>query len=144
MSNEGEHASVLYNGGGTSNALQSAVSWTAYAALLTKPQVISTGRFNRIDVWLMNTTASQSCTLVTMECGATPAAATVKRVTETSVATTDQAFSTDQNAWGLTAGTDIAAKAVQRITITPGMKLVMFVSASLGGAWYARYQLLTL
>lgn len=129
---------AVYDGGGTDNALQ-VFTTTALMIAGADPEVIDIGVHNELDIWLMNTTASQSCTLVVAEfSAATPTAATLTRVTEVAVGTGDQTFTSDQVAWGLTTGTEKAAKAPVQVRVTPGRYAVVFCSAALGGTFYAR------
>ena len=136
-------ASELYDGGGTANSLQTAATETALAGLSTMPTNISlVDGCNSIRVWPMNTTAAQDGTLCV---GQFDSAGTLIGLTETTIGGTDQLFDTDQFSWGLTTGTDKAAKApiavsFQRHAATASLR--MWVSASDGGTWYARYQLL--
>jgi hypothetical protein len=131
-------ASTVYDGGGTGNALQTFTT-TALMIAGAHPDVIDIGPYNELDIWLMNSTASQSCTLVVAEfSAATPTAATLTKVTETAVPTTDQAFTSDRAAWGLVTGTEYPAKAPVQVRVTPGRYAVIFCQATNGGTFYAR------
>lgn len=136
--------SRLYNGGGTNNALQTAATSTALAALGTAPVDISTFEDHvAIRVFLMNTTAAQGCTL---SIGVYDGAGNYRETIEKVISSDDHTFDTKQDVWGLAAGTDKPAKNPQIISFQRpdgGCVLKMWVSASDGGVWYARYQLLT-
>jgi len=132
--------SSLYDGGGTSKALQAKTTGALLVA--SGAEVIDVGYNNVIDVWLCNSTASQSCTLRVAEFSAeTPTVATQIRDIEVSVTTTDQTATVDRAAFGLTTGTEYAPKAIQSVSVTPGSYVMIALSASSGGTWYARYQL---
>ena len=141
------YPSTLYDGGGTTNALQTAALESTLAGLTTAPADIKlNGDWNLIRVWLANTTATKTCTLCV---GQFDKDGNLVEVTESSVTSTDQTFDTDQDAWGLTTGTNVAAKPPLTVAFkrhseygaaaVPVLKL--WVSATNGGAWYARYQL---
>lgn len=128
----------VYDGGGTANALQTTADEDALVALGTAPAIIQNVSSNTLRVWLMNTTASQSCTLCAV---CKDSSGNVVEVVETAFVTTDQTFETDQDRWDLTTGTVKAAKAPTSITVPPGSNIQLTVSATLGGVWYAAYLL---
>lgn len=129
----------LYDGGGTGKALQVKATTANLIAAIAAGMIIDLADCNELDIWLMNTTASQSCVLVVAEFSAsTPTAATLTKVTEVSVGTTDQAFTSDQAAWGLATATEKTAKAPVQVRCTPGRYAVICCQTALGGTFYAR------
>jgi len=134
--------STLYDGGDTNNALQLAVNETAVVALTTAPDDFDLDvSVNAIRVFLMNTTGGQAGKLAV---GQYNADGDLLEVYEQSFAVTDQDFDTDQDAWGLTAGTDKAAKQPVSISFKrhdETATLRLWMSDSDGGTWYVRYQL---
>jgi hypothetical protein len=138
----GASASTVYDGGGTTNALQVAVTETALVALGTQPaEILLSEPVSKIRLFMANTTASQSCSICI---GQFDDSDNLLDVTEQDIPITDQTFDTDQDAWGLDTGTDIGAK--QPLTVlfkrnTGVSYLKVWVSISLGGTWYTRYQL---
>jgi len=132
--------STLYDGGGTSNALQ--VDADTDAIIASGAAVIDAGGANAIDVWLSNPTATQNATFYVAEfSAATPTAITCIRITEVAIPDTDRTVKIDRANWGLTVATDHYVKMPVRVAITPGSYLMMGAIASEGGTWYARYSL---
>lgn len=141
---------AVYDGNtGTGSALQTAADANALGLLTNAPGNITitnatTGiAANAVRVWLMNTTASQSCTLCV---GQFTSAGVLQEVTETTIPTTNLGTASNQNLWGLTAGTYKAPKAPVVVTFTRHATtsvVRLWVQTSLGGAWYARYQTLS-
>jgi len=90
----------------------------------------------------MNETAGQGGILCI---GQFTAAGALVDVSEVVIAATDQTFDSNQALWGLTAGTDKAAKApvvVQFTRHATTSTLRLWMAATDGGAWYARVQTL--
>jgi hypothetical protein len=134
--------SVLYEGGGTSNALLTKTTLNDLVAAIAASgtAVIEIGEHNLIDVFLQNPTQSQSATLVWCEFSTeVPTALTCIRVVEVSIPTTDLTFTVDRSMVELDAATAHYAKSPVRIVATPGKYGMLCVSASLGGSWYGRY-----
>jgi len=132
--------SILYNGGGGSNALQTKT--TSATLVASGAAVLPVRDKNLLDLWLMNSTAAQSCTLLIGEfSAATPTVATCVGLTEIPFGTADQTCTVDRAVFGLATGVEYAPKTPIRLNVTPGSYLMIVVSASLGGVWYCRYQL---
>lgn len=131
--------SVLYNGGGTANALQEP---TTTSAIPTNSAVIAVGTNNVLELCLFDATAAETVTVSLAEySAASPTIATLIR--QVSVPTgSDLARTVDRACVGLTTGTEIYAKAPVRITVTPGSYVVLSVLENITGAAYVRYQLL--
>jgi len=134
----------IYNGGGANNSLLDAVSGAAWIALDPRPEVIPTGNYENIVIWLMHKTAASTCTLALIEhTEIVGTLATVNRVIEGAWTDTDQTVTTDQVAWGLATGTEEAAKGIACISVTPNVYLSIVVSANSEAdeSWYMRYSL---
>jgi len=136
--------SRIYNGGGANNSLLDAVTGAAWIALDPRPEVIYTGDYENIAIWLMNETAASACTLALIEhTELVGTLATVNRVVEGNWNNVDQTATTDRLVWGLVAGTERAAKGIACISITPNVYLSIVVSdnSEADETWYMRYSL---
>ena len=133
--------STIYNGGGTSNALQ---LLTTQATIVTgNGAVVSNGANNVLEAEVIGAVASQSCTLCLSEySAATPTIATLIRQVEVAIPTSDMTATVDLSMLPpLTTATGYAKQAV-RFTLTPGAYSMLTLSArSDTSARYARYQL---
>jgi hypothetical protein len=138
-------ASAIYDGGGADNALQEAATETAFSALGTTPDPIAlTAASNAIRVFLASATASDDGVLCV---GQFDADGNLLEVNEVTIAASDQTFDLDRDAFGLTTGTDIAAKPPVIVTFARHAStavLKLWMSDDGTGPWYARYQLLAL
>lgn len=105
------------------------------------PDSIDCGGANAIDIWLGNSAATENGTLCIIEASADPpTAATIRRITEVTIADADLVFDPEREAWGLATGTNINCKVPVRVTVLPGSYVTLHMSADEGGGlWYARY-----
>lgn len=133
--------SVLYDGGGTANALQ--LEANSAAVVAGGAAVIPVGQHNVIDVQLVNAAAAESATLLVTEySAAAPTVATQVRQIELSISATDLVAEVDLQMVGLTTATGYA-KAPIRVAVSPGHYVMISLAAqSAAGAKYARYELL--
>jgi len=133
--------STLYDGGGANKALQ---TLTTMATLVAGGEdVITVGDANLIEVFLVNSTASSSGSLLVVESNfEIPTVASCIRAVEATISATDQVCTVDRAIIGLTTGTEYAPKIPVRITVTPNSYIMLAMSSSSGGIWYARYTLL--
>ena len=139
-----KRSSVLYDGGGASNALQekTASDDVVTAAAAAPAMVIPVGKNDRLDLYLLNTTAAQSCTVQISEFAGSVADGNGIRKTEVAVETTDdQTGTVDQSDFGLASGTQKKPKQPVRVAVTPGCLAVITIASTITGAWYGRYQL---
>ena len=133
----GKNQSVVYDGGGTVNALQTKT--TSATLVASGANVLSMGGSTVLEVWLANSTVSQSGTLLVGEfSGDPPTVANEIRKREVAISATDQTATTDRAIWGLRTGTEYAAKNPMRIPVKAGSLVMLAVSATDGGTWYAR------
>ena len=134
---------TLYDGGGTSNALQ--VDTTGATRVASTAVLIDTTGYECVDVWLMNETASATATLYCAEYsqnkGDTPAVIKEIRKQEIVIPAAEQAGTVDRAAWGLTTGTERAPKAPVRFIIKPGSAVMIGLQAASTGTFYARVAL---
>jgi hypothetical protein len=139
--------SNLYDGAGSDGVNNDDLVEYATAALLiaglSGMTVIDCDGKNALDIYLGNSVAAQSGTILVSEySAATPTVATQIRSTEISIPTTDNASTVDRNMFGLVTGTEYPTKAPIRVAVTPGAYVLISLAADLaGGVWYARYQL---
>ncbi len=134
--------SFMYDGGPADSLVEYATDALLIAASTGMTKIDCDGR-NAIDIYLGNTVAAQSGTILVSEySAATPTVATRIRGTEISIPTTDNASTVDRVIFGLVTGTEIPTKAPIRVAVTPGSLVLISLADDLaGGAWYARYQL---
>ena len=134
---------TLYDGGGTSSALQ--VDTTGATRVASTAVLIDTTGYECVDVWLMNETASATATLYCAEYsqnkGDTPAVIKEIRKQEIVIPAAEQAGTVDRAAWGLTTGTERAPKAPVRFIINPGSAVMIGLQAASTGTFYARVAL---
>lgn len=137
-------SSLLYNGGGTANAMQ--VKTTGATAIASGANLIDNPDCDRLDVQLFNATAAQAATVRVIEYSGVadnatvPTLAQMVRQTE-AAAGTEQTGTVDQIIVGLTTGTEISAKPPMAFTVMAGHKLQIVLSALAGGTGYVRYAL---
>ena len=132
--------SLIYDGGGAVNALQTDA--TAANVVASGAAVINVKANNIIDIWLMNSTAAQSCILKISEFSIDiPTVLTHIRDTEIAILVKENTSTVDRAIFGLGAGVEYKPKSPVRVVITPSAYVIITISASLGGVWYARYQL---
>ena len=135
-------SSLLYNGGGTSNALQ--VKTNSADIIAAGAQVIDVAGYDTLDVFACNTTAAQTGTLVVVELGngygpgVTLLKSHIVRVTETAFGS-DQAITIDNSSFGLAAAEDKAKPPLSFTLLAHYFLLVL--AAAAGGVFYARYAL---
>lgn len=135
-------SSLLYNGGGTGNALQAKTSSTDIIA--AGAQIVACDGYDTLDVFACNTTAGQTGTLAVIELGngygsgVTLAKSHIVRVTETALGT-DQTVTIDNLSFGLSTAEDKAKPPVSFTLLASWFLIVL--AASGGGTWYARYGL---
>lgn len=131
-------ASFLYDGGGTSNALQTDA--TGATVVASGADVIHVGAAKVLEVNLYSETADDTGTLLVSEFAATPAVNKCTRVQEVPV-DADLASTVDRAMFGLTTGTEKSPKRAHFIPVRPGSR-VMLNMASVGtGPYYARFAL---
>ncbi len=132
-------ASVLYNGGGTANALQV----TATSAMPAGAAAISTGANNILEISLFCSDAAQTPTLSVAEYSAdTPPTPATLTIPEEYAMGGDQTRTQDRACVGLATGTENYAKHLLRAPVTPGSYVVLSLSAALAaGTAYLRYRL---
>ena len=127
--------SFVYAGGGTDNLLLAKA--TSADIVASAAEVIATGYCDVLEVWLMNSTAAQSGSLVVSEFSdAVPTVGNEIRRREIPISATDQTSTTDRAAWGLTTATSYTAKNPLRIPVRPGTFVKLHVAA--GATWYTR------
>ena len=132
------HASTLYGGGGTSNALLTNKTTSAVAAAT----VITVGEYDTLHLMLTNPTASQSVKLiVTAYSASTPSISTQIFEREVVIGTTDLSATVDRAMVGLTTGTEHYTKPPVAVAVPRGSYVVVASNNSSGGTWYARYYL---
>jgi|GEM_PF-6652657 len=128
--------SILYDGGGTANALLTSKT-TSDLLVGAAAQKINSGLCDTLELWLMNTTAAQSCVLVVGEfTGPIPTVANMIRLREVAVGTAEQTVTADQAVWGLTTATEKTAKVPIRIRVRRGTTVKIALLGT--GAWYMR------
>lgn len=131
-------ASFLYDGGGTSNALQTDA--TGATVVASGADVIHVGAAKVLEVNLYSETADDTGTLLVSEFAGVPAVALCTRVKEVPV-DADLASTVDRAMFGLTTATEASPKRAHFIPVRPGSR-VMLNMASVGtGPYYARYTL---
>ncbi len=133
--------SVLYDGGGTANALQ--LEADSAAVVAGGAAVIDTDGSNAIDIQLVHAASDESSTLLVTEYSAgTPTVATQIRQTEVTISATDLLAEVDLQMVGLTTATGYARDPIQ-VAVTAGSYVMISLAAeSAAGAKYARYELL--
>lgn len=130
--------SVLYNGGGTANAL--GVNKTT-STPVSGAATIDVGSNNFLEVFVVNTTAAETITLSIAEySAATPSKATLIREISVPLGS-DLARTVDSACVALVTGTEMYAKTPVRIKVTPGSYVNLCVIENITGPAYARYQL---
>ncbi len=130
--------SVLYNGGGASNAL---LDNQATSALPAGAATITVGENNLLEVQVFDATATETLTLCVAEYSAsTPTPATLIRQVAVSLGS-DEGRTVDRACVGLVTGTEIYAKQPARIAVTPGSYINLCIIENVTGAVYARYTL---
>ncbi len=131
--------SFLYDGGGTSKALQTfTTSATLVAAALESLRISQPIVALRIE--LLASAASKGCVLAITEfADDTPAVDKIRSVREVTIPATDQTMTVDRAAWGLTTGTEIYVKAGAVVPVTPGRNVTISCASTDGSvSWYAR------
>ena len=133
--------STLYDGGGTTNALQLEADTAAVVA--GGGAVIDCDGKNVADIQIVNAAAGESLTLLLTEYSSgTPTVANQIRQTEVQVPTTDLAVEADLQMVGLSTAVGYAKSPI-RTVVTPGSYLMISIAAeSASGAKYLRYGLL--
>ncbi len=130
--------SVLYDGGGTSNALRDTIGTSA---LPSGAAVISVGTNSILEVFLTDATAAETITLNVAEySAASPTIATLIRNVPVSMGA-DQARTVDRACVGLTTGTEHYCKTPVRVSVTPGSYIELSVQENITGSAYCRYML---
>jgi len=131
-------SSVLYDGGGTGNALQESI---ATSALPAGAAVIATGANNLLEIFLTTVTATQTVTLNVVEYSAAiPTIAT--EVGNTAVAMgSDLVRTVDRACVGLTTNVEHFCKAVAKVAVTPGRYVQISIQENITGLAYCRYSL---
>ena len=128
--------SILYNGGGTANALLASKT-TSALLVAAAAQKINSGLCDTLELWLVNATAAQSCTLVVGEfAGPIPTVANMIRLREVAVGTAEQTVTADRAAWSLTTATEYPAKAPIRIRVQRSTTIKIALLGT--GTWYMR------
>ena len=131
--------SLLYDGGGTSNALQTfTTSATLVAATLDTVRISGPIAALRID--LLASAAGKGCVLAITEFrDDSPAVSEILSVREVAIPATDQTMTVDRASWGLTTATEIYAKAAVVVPVTPGRYVTISCASTDGSvSWYAR------
>jgi len=131
--------SLLYDGGGTSNALQTlTTSATLVAAALDLVRISGPIAALRID--LLASAAAKGCVLTVTEFrDESPAVNEVLSVREVAIPATDHTMTVDRASWGLTTGTEIYAKPAVVVPVTPGRHVTISCASTDGSvSWYAR------
>ncbi len=134
-------SSVLYDGGGTANALQ--LEADSAAVVGGGAAVIDTDGANVLDIQLVHAASTESATLLVTEySAATPTVATQIRQTEVRISTSDLAAEVDLLMVELSTNTGYAKAPIQ-VAVTPGSYVMISLAAeSAAGAKYARYELM--
>jgi len=131
---------TLYDGGGTTNALQTDA--TGANVVASGADVIKVGGATCIEIFMMSETASDTGNLLVSEFRdeKTPTVANCSKVTEIDVGT-DLGATVDRAIWGLTTATERKPKPVKYVQVTPG-SLIMLNMQSVGtGPYYVVFTL---
>lgn len=134
--------SQIYDGGGTTNALQAAADLDAVIALGTQPTAIFTGNHTGIELFLSVADDNKSPIIVCINHStAAIALDNIIHIQEDVVSEPDMAFKVDRSIWGLAATTDYEPK---RLLYFPcaSDSYVSIVAQSLdSSAVYCKYRL---
>ena len=134
--------SVLYNGGGTSNALQAAADLDAVIALSTQPTSIATGDNTGIELFLSGAADDKTPVVVCINHTASAITlTTIVHIQEDAVTIADMAFKVDRSVWGLTATTDHEPKRLVYFPCAPDSYVSIVCQSLDTTAFYARYRL---
>ncbi|MAH51463.1 hypothetical protein CMI37_36950 [Candidatus Pacearchaeota archaeon] len=134
--------SVLYDGGGTSNALQVAADLDAVIALGTQPTSIATGNHTGIELFLSAADDDKTPVVVCINhTASTITLSTIVHIQEDSVSMADMAFKVDRSVWELTAGTDHEPKRLVYFPCAPNSYVSVVLQSADTSTWYARYRL---
>ena len=132
--------SVLYDGGGTDNALQTLA--TGALVIASTAQRVWVGNNKTIDLWLMNSTAAQGGILRLCQFAASPpTVADQRHDQEVTLLAGEQTGTIDRAAFGLVTGTEYPTKGHRLMPVSPGKWLIMAMAWSNGGVWYLRFEL---
>jgi hypothetical protein len=129
---------VYYGTNATTPALQTKA--TSALLIASGAEVLATGQSDVLEVSLVNSTAAQSGKLIVAEFSEpVPTVANmIAPPRENDISATDQTGTTDRVLWGLTTGTEYAAKQPIRLQVTRNHYAMIAVSSTTGGTWYAR------
>ena len=134
--------SVIYDGGGTTNALQAAVDLDAVIALGTQPTAIPTGNNTGIELFLSVAADDKSPVVVCINhTAAAITLGTIVHIQEDTVSVADMAFKVDRSVWGLTAATDHEPKRLVYFPCAPDSYVSIVAQSLDSSAVYCRYRL---
>lgn len=134
--------SVLYDGGGTTNALQAAVDLDAVIALATQPTAIATGNNTGIELFMSVAADDKSPVVVSINhTAAAISLSTIVHIQEDTVSAADMAFKVDRSIWGLAATTDHEPKRLVYFPCAPDSYVSIVCQSLDGSAVYCKYRL---
>ena len=134
--------SQVYDGGGTTNALQEAANLDAVIALGTQPTAIATGNHTGIELFMSVAADDKSPVVVCINHStATISLSNIVHIQEDVVSAADMAFAVDRSVWGLAATTDHEPKRLVYFPCAPNSYVSIVCQSLDGSAVYARYRL---
>jgi len=134
--------SQIYDGKGTTNALQVALDLDAAINLVTQPTAISTGNFTGIELFLSVAADDKSPVIVCINhSSAAIALDNIIHIQEDVVSAADMAFKVDRSIWGLAATTDYEPKRLVYFPCAPNSYVSIVAQSVDGSAVYCRYRL---
>ena len=134
--------SILYDGGGTTNALQVAADLDAVIALATQPTLIATGNHTGIELFLSGAVDDKTPLVVCINHSSDPISLTnIIHIQEDSVSAADMAFAVDRSIWGLAATVDHEPKRLVYFPCAPDSYVSIVLQSADTTVWYLRYRL---
>ncbi len=137
--------SLIYDGGGTTNALQVATDLDAFIALGTQPTAIFTGNNTGIELFMSGAANDATAVAVVLNHEVELVAlGTLISAQEASISTPDMAFQVDRSVWGLAATTDHEPKKLLHFPVAQQTWVSICLQNAGATAWYLKYRLMQL
>ncbi len=137
--------SLIYDGGGTTNALQVAADLDAVIALGTQATAIFTGNHTGIELFLSGAANDATAVVVMLNHEVELIALdTLISAQEASISTPDMAFQVDRSVWGLAATTDHEPKKLLHFPCATDTWVSFCLQDAGATAWYMKYRFMQL